>query len=216
MNRREETTRGIPPCSVEMLNREPSGAHSGRDVRIKLDALPISLRAVARDETAQGVMIEAELPWLMVGGTVNVELPEGSKTGHASWFGVDATRVGAARLRIYVDLTSDGTASVRQTLDRLKAPQSVDVLPSKRRMWLPLVLIGVSAAAFVSGWLAPHPVEPETLPSASERDGVSEHRRPPSRFVPVALPEEESDSEPEAPARPPIPSKPTKAKRHVR
>ena len=86
---------------------EPTGARPTKPVRIKLGELPAPLRAVVRDESHGGILIEAELPWLTVGSAVQTEFPDGrEKAGRVHWFGVDATKAGSARLRIFVDLSS--------------------------------------------------------------------------------------------------------------
>src|SRR6185503_19095960 len=87
--------------------REPSALFK-RDVRIRLAALPAPLRAVARDQSEEGLILEAELPWLKLGSEISAELGPGqSRTGRVRWVGLDVTRAGAARLRILVDLSGD-------------------------------------------------------------------------------------------------------------
>ena len=57
------------------------------------------------------MLIEAELPWLTVGSEIQAEMPDGrEKAGRVHWFGMDATSAGgAARLRIFVDLSATET-----------------------------------------------------------------------------------------------------------
>src|SRR5512146_1104815 len=89
------------------VRREPTGIRPTVPVRIKLGELPAPLRAVVRDESHGGILIEAELPWLTVGSAVQAEFSDGrEKAGRVHWFGVDATSAGSARLRIFVDLSS--------------------------------------------------------------------------------------------------------------
>ena len=92
--------------------REPT-QFGKRDVRIHLPSLSAPLRASARDLTERGVMIEAELPWLRLGSQVTTELSaDRACDGRVQWIGLDVTRSGSARLRIFVDLTeerADGT-----------------------------------------------------------------------------------------------------------
>src|SRR5215475_4173806 len=91
--------------------REPTGMLK-RKVRIKLAGLPAPLRAVARDLSEQGVMLEAELPWLKLGSAVSTEVAPGrERTGRLKWVGIDVAPSGAARLRISVDFTADGSAA---------------------------------------------------------------------------------------------------------
>jgi Tfp pilus assembly protein PilZ len=76
-----------------------------RDVRIHLPSLSAPLRASARDLSERGIMVEAELPWLRLGSPVTTELsPDRAADGRVQWIGLDVTRSGAARLRIFVDL----------------------------------------------------------------------------------------------------------------
>src|SRR5262252_9025920 len=91
--------------------REPTGMLK-RKVRIKLAGLPAPLRAVARDLSEQGVMLEAELPWLKLGSAVTTEVTQGrERVGRLKWVGIDVAPSGAARLRISVDFTADGAAA---------------------------------------------------------------------------------------------------------
>src|SRR5437660_750191 len=113
---------------------EPTGAHPTSPVRIKLEALPASLRAVVRDQSHGGILIEAELPWLTVGSKVEAEFPDGKQqAGRVHWFGVDATRAGSARLRIFVDLSAAEGAAVPTAL-----PQLDELQPPRRsgRRWI--------------------------------------------------------------------------------
>src|SRR3954468_8957025 len=103
-------TRGRLSRVLAAVRREPTGALPSKPVRIKLGELPAPLRAVVRDESHGGILIEAELPWLTVGSDVQAEFPDGrEKAGRVHWFGVDATSVGSARLRIFVDLSGAET-----------------------------------------------------------------------------------------------------------
>ena len=110
-----DDTRGRIARVLGRVRREPTGVRPTQPVRIKLGELPAPLRAVVRDESHGGILIEAELPWLTVGSAVQAEFTDGrEKAGRVHWFGVDATRAGSARLRIFVDLSSESTpASLR-------------------------------------------------------------------------------------------------------
>src|SRR6059058_4607142 len=123
-------TRGRLARVLAAVRREPTGARPTTQVRVKLDALPAPLRAVVRDESHGGILIEAELPWLTVGSEVQTEFPDGrEKAGRVHWFGVDATHAGSARLRIFVDLSSaDGAAPVQ-------LPQLADLRRPPTRWW---------------------------------------------------------------------------------
>src|SRR5262249_34632832 len=92
--------------------REPTPFRK-RDVRIHLPSLNAPLRASARDLSERGIMLEAELPWLRLGSEVTTELsPERACEGRVQWIGLDVTRSGSARLRIFVDLTDDAAPGV--------------------------------------------------------------------------------------------------------
>ncbi len=165
--------------------REPT-QFGKRDVRIHLPSLSAPLRASARDLTERGVMIEAELPWLRLGSQVTTELSsDRACDGRVQWIGLDVTRSGSARLRIFVDLTeerADGTP--------VGPPPAIvaadDALPigaeaaSPRRwrwrwLWPTLALGGLIASSVLSFALLKRPVAPLLLPTA-----------PPERDAPVA------------------------------
>ena len=67
--RLDDTSEQQIPRLVSQKSREPTGMHP-RDVRIHLASLHAPLRAVARDQTEEGIMLEAELPWLKLGSEV--------------------------------------------------------------------------------------------------------------------------------------------------
>ena len=161
--------------------REPT-QFGKRDVRIHLPSLSAPLRASARDLTERGVMIEAELPWLRLGSQVTTELSsDRACDGRVQWIGLDVTRSGSARLRIFVDLTeerADGTP--------VGPPPAIvtadDALPiggsdSGPRcaplgwLWPSLALGGLIATAILSVALLRKAPTPMLLPTAPpERD----------------------------------------------
>src|SRR5947209_2255562 len=131
------------------VRREPTGTRPSNPVRIKLGQLPAPLRAVVRDESHGGILIEAELPWLTVGSDVQAEFPDGrEKAGRVQWFGVDATRAGSARLRIFVDLSASSAGAVAQLADVADASPR----PHRWRRWAisgAIVAFAVGLAIFV-------------------------------------------------------------------
>jgi hypothetical protein len=207
--------------------REPT-QFGKRDVRIHLPSLPAPLRASARDLTERGVMIEAELPWLRLGSQVTTELSsDRACDGRVQWIGLDVTRSGSARLRIFVDLTperADGTPvgpppAIVAADDALPIGAETERRkPSPLRwLWPSLALGGLIASGVLSTALLRKPPAPMLLPTA-----------PPERDAPVArapatttVPAEKSEGASEAPATP-APAKPTKAsprkhaKKHAR
>lgn len=97
----------------KLVQRRDPTLFRKRDVRIHLPSLGTPLRATARDLSEQGVMIEAELPWLRLGSQVTAELsPDRACEGRVRWIGIDVTPAGAARLRISLDLNEDTTHDV--------------------------------------------------------------------------------------------------------
>jgi hypothetical protein len=180
-----EDTRGRLARVLATVRGEPTGARPTTHVRIKLDSLPAPLRAVVRDESHGGILLEAELPWLTVGSEIQTEFPDGrEKAGRVHWFGVDATRVGSARLRIFVDLSSADAAEPRQL------PDVADLEPKRAsgRAWLFAVAILVVVASIVVFVLVRKPARPTLLPSPVAADPAAPHA-PPVVTTPKELPE---------------------------
>jgi uncharacterized protein (TIGR02266 family) len=153
---------------VAAARREPTGVQR-RDVRIRLPSLTSPLRAVARDETEDGLMLEAELPWLRLGSPVTAELgPDTTRYGLVSWVGLDVTRGGAARLRIAIDLNAsvDGPAASHPV--PVAAPfhsGEHSVAPRRRRWpWVMATLVA-AGAAFAGAWFLRPPPQPLLLAS---------------------------------------------------
>src|SRR5205807_4042907 len=159
--KRYGATRGRVTRVLAAVRREPTGGRPTTHVRIKLESLPAPLRAVVRDESHGGILIEAELPWLTVGSAVQTEFPDGrEKAGRVHWFGVDATRVGSARLRIFVDLSSASAGEPGPLPD-------VDDLVRKRPSgwpWAFAITILVVVASVVVFTLVRKPARPILLP----------------------------------------------------
>ncbi|MGZ3442056.1 MAG: PilZ domain-containing protein [Polyangia bacterium] len=174
--------------------REPT-QFGKRDVRIHLPSLSAPLRASARDLTERGVMIEAELPWLRLGSQVTTELSsDRACDGRVQWIGLDVTRSGSARLRIFVDLTeerADGTpvgpppAIVTAAEDAL--PLASDGERGGRRLrwlWPALALSGFMATGALSLALLRKPPAPQLLPSAPPERETARARAPEHTTVP--------------------------------
>jgi hypothetical protein len=215
--------------------REPT-QFGKRDVRIHLPSLPAPLRASARDLTERGVMIEAELPWLRLGSQVTTELSaDRACDGRVQWIGLDVTRTGSARLRIFVDLTeerADGTPvgpppAIVTAEDAL--PIGSDDEPRSRRrlgwLWPSLALSGLVATGLLSAALLRRPPAPMLLPTAPPERDARVARAPTSTTVPNAKPESAAAVAPAPPAvtTPPAakpaktaPRKPAHAKKHAR
>ncbi|HXU70664.1 MAG TPA: PilZ domain-containing protein [Polyangia bacterium] len=215
--------------------REPT-QFGKRDVRIHLPSLSAPLRASARDLTERGVMIEAELPWLRLGSQVTTELSsDRACDGRVQWIGLDVTRSGSARLRIFVDLTeerADGTP-VGPPPRVIDANDAVPVgEPEERRaprplrwLWPSLALGGFLATGLLSIALLRKPPAPVLLPTAPPEVEARAYKAPPTTKVPsetaeaTAAPTPTPSAGPKpAPAKPArtSPRKPAHAKKHAR
>jgi uncharacterized protein (TIGR02266 family) len=161
---------------IALRTREPTGARaSRRELRIRLPSLPAPLRAVARDQTDRGLMLEAELPWLTLGSEIVAELtPDRAVEGTIRWVGLDVTRAGHARLRIFVEVVGDdrpATAPAPVFLPSKTGPLPSLPPPSKARSPL-LTALGVAGAmALAAGSTAlilraPPPAAVLALPTA--------------------------------------------------
>ena len=224
--------------------REPT-QFGKRDVRIHLPSLSAPLRASARDLTERGVMIEAELPWLRLGSQVTTELSsDRACDGRVQWIGLDVTRSGSARLRIFVDLTeerADGTPvgpppAIVAADDAMPIGSDEESPPRRRTRWLwpSLALGGLIATGLLSVALLRRPPAPLLLPTAPpEREAPRAHA-PASTTVPAQRAEGAAEPPPTAatptpatpstaapttatPAKPKAtPHKPAHAKKHAR
>jgi hypothetical protein len=166
--------------------REPT-IFGKRDVRIHLPSLPAPLRATARDLTERGVMIEAELPWLRLGSPVTTELSaDRACDGKVQWIGLDVTRAGSARLRIFVDLAEDGAegapppavlGSSDDAFPTAGAAFGASDAPRRnwRWVWPSIAMVGMLACGAMATALLRQPPTPTLLPTA-----------PPEREAPVA------------------------------
>ncbi|HEX6835240.1 MAG TPA: PilZ domain-containing protein [Polyangia bacterium] len=210
--------------------REPT-QFGKRDVRIHLPSLSAPLRASARDLTERGVMIEAELPWLRLGSQVTTELSaDRACDGRVQWIGLDVTRSGSARLRIFVDLTeerADGTpvgpppaivaADDAMPIGSEEAPRRRGGL---RWIWPSLALGGLIATGLMSVALLRRPPAPMLLPSAPPERDAPVARLPSSTAVPTDKSDRADTAAPAtpAPAKPAkaSPRKPVRAKKHAR
>ncbi len=179
---------------VAQKSREPTGMHP-RDVRIHLASLPAPLRAVARDQTAEGIMLEAELPWLKLGSEVTTELSaDRACTGLVRWVGLDVTRSGSARLRIYVDIQEssgvpDLGVSGPPIINVAKAEPYTAPRPKVGSGRVSAWLAGaatLAAAGFAALWLMRPPPVPNLLPSQLAPEQRAEGHAPPVLAIPKA------------------------------
>jgi hypothetical protein len=184
------------------VRREPTGARPSKPVRIKLGELPAPLRAVVRDESHGGLLIEAELPWLTVGSDVQAEFPDGrEKAGRVHWFGVDATSVGSARLRIFVDLSAAEAAAGERPV---RLPDLGDLGQPRPSWWAwPLATtILVLVASVVVYTLARRPPQAALMPSPIV------DAAPPRVPAVASVPKQPPETPPvEAPPAPPVVAK---------
>ena len=215
--------------------REPT-QFGKRDVRIHLPSLSAPLRASARDLTERGVMIEAELPWLRLGSQVTTELSsDRACDGRVQWIGLDVTRSGSARLRIFVDLTeerADGTP-VGPPPQVIAADDAMPIgEPEERRaprplrwLWPSLAVGGFLATGVLSLALLRKPPAPMLLPTTPPEIEARAYKAPPTSKVPsetgeAAAATGETTAVPSAPTRAKpaktTPRKPAHAKKHAR
>jgi hypothetical protein len=179
-------------------------------------------------------MIEAELPWLRLGSQVTTELSsDRACDGRVQWIGLDVTRSGSARLRIFVDLTeerADGTPvgpppAVVTADDAL--PVGSDDEPRERRerrrarwVWPSLALCGLVATGLLSVALLRRPPAPLLLPTAPPERETPVARAPKSTTVPTDKSEGAADAPaaatPTAKPAKAAPRKPAHAKKHAR
>ena len=102
-----------------------------RRVRVRLPGLESPLRAVARDVTAETVIVESEIGWLQLGSAVSTELsPSDVRNGRLRWVGVDVAPSGAARLRLGIDVSGRGLISETQEEAKFFAGEPVTPPPS--------------------------------------------------------------------------------------
>jgi hypothetical protein len=184
------------------VRQEPTGAMPTAQVRIKLGALPAPLRAIVRNESNGGMLIEAELPWLTVGSEIQAEMPDGrEKAGRVHWFGMDATSAeGAARLRIFVDLSATSKVPVK-----LPDVAELSGRRSKRWPWVLATLVLMAATAIVVYTLARRPAPtPTPPPPASVQQ--------PAPPAPATTPNEPAPAPTEAVTPPPAKAAPAHAK----
>lgn len=193
-----------------------------RDVRIHLPALNAPLRATARDLTERGVMLEAELPWLRLGSPVTTELSaDRACDGRVQWIGLDVTRAGSARLRIFVDLAE----AVAEGLEPASEPPPSEAFlpardtatPSAWRSWIwpAVALAGLLSTATLAGVLLRRAPAPILLPTAPPERDARAPRLPTSLAVPPTSPLKTSPlkmappvAQPAAATLPPAPSQP--------
>jgi hypothetical protein len=200
-------SRGRLARVLAVVRGEPTGARPTTQVRIKLGALPAPLRAIVRDESHGGMLIEAELPWLTVGSEIQAEFPDGrEKAGRVHWFGVDATSAGSARLRIFVDLSAANEGVPAQL------PDVAELAGTRPRRWpwaLATVILMMVTSVVVYA-LARRPAQPALLPSP-----VVAEAAPPRAPAAVTVPKEQSEASP-PPTSPSVAIPHTKAKRKRR
>jgi PilZ domain-containing protein len=223
--------------------REPT-QFGKRDVRIHLPSLPAPLRASARDLTERGVMIEAELPWLRLGSQVTTELSaDRACDGRVQWIGLDVTRSGSARLRIFVDLTeerADGTPvgpppRIVAAEDALPVGSSDEGEERRaprplRWLWPSLAMGSMIATCLLAVALLRQPPAPLLLPTAPPEHDAHAARLPSTTKVPTeaaaadpaaappAVAAQPAAAPAAAPAKPAktSPRKTAKAKKHAR
>ena len=171
-------------------------------------------------------MIEAELPWLRLGSQVTTELSsDRACDGRVQSIGLDVTRSGSARLRIFVDLTeqrADGTpagpppqiiaaddALLVGAEEERRAPRPL------RWLWPTLALGSMLATCLLAVALLRRPPAPLLLPTAPPERVAHAARLPSTTTVPpeaAATTTTDPAATPATPAAKPTPAKSTPRK----
>jgi uncharacterized protein (TIGR02266 family) len=181
---------------VALRTREPTGTGTSstrRELRIRLPSLPAPLRAVARDQTDRGLMLEAELPWLTLGSEIVAELsPDRAVEGTVRWVGLDVTRAGHARLRIFVEVRGEEPERPMEPAPAIhidSVPHVTRTKPSRPPVVLTALAVGgaMALAAGATALLMRQPPPPAVLAlPATEPVAPPEVHAPPVVAVPAA------------------------------
>jgi hypothetical protein len=120
----------------------PAEPPASRDVRVRFDSLPMTMRAVVHEQPDDRLLIEAQLPWLAIGTVVHAGAAEEMEhTGRVEFFDLGVTSAGSARLRIFADLTPAGSQP------RAAARRQTQRMPRRRPRVLVTAFFVVAAAA---------------------------------------------------------------------
>jgi hypothetical protein len=126
-----------PKRTVVSATRQPVQQETGK-ARIKFESLPTVLTAMVSDVSSVGITIEADLPWLSVGGSVKANCPDGLEyTARVQSFDIDVTAAGAARLRIFAALSEPAASTTTITARP----------PARSTRWRRLLAFGLFLAA---------------------------------------------------------------------
>jgi hypothetical protein len=164
---------------------------------MRLESLSQPLRAMAREQNGESVILEAELPWLTLGSQVDTEVDGHLQHGRVRWVGLDVTRRGAARLRILVGPDDVSAFPAPEHTGPMPAMTTV-VKPLRRRhpaSWL--ALIGCACVIALAVWLWPQ-VRANRLASSDPPDHPIAKVRAPAA---VTIPHAEAVRAPEPPRR---------------
>jgi hypothetical protein len=128
----------------------PASTRLDRDARVKFASLPVPLRVATRDQSESEILIEGDLPWLAIGTSVGLELPNGiQKAGRVQSFDIDVTPGGSARLRIVADLSPPGSRPPEPAVADDPTPAPRQAPPA--RVVPMLFLLGASIGGY-AGW----------------------------------------------------------------
>ena len=139
-----------PLAAPPLSGVTPGPTALDRDVRVKFASLPVPLRVAARDQSESAILIEGDLPWLAIGTSLGLELPNGiQKAGRVQSFDIDVTPGGSARLRILADLSPAGSRPPEPVPGDDPAPAPPQA--SSPRLAPLLFLLGASVGGY-AGW----------------------------------------------------------------
>jgi hypothetical protein len=139
-----------PPAAPPLTGVTSEPTALDRDVRVKFASLPVPLRVAARDQSESAILIEGELPWLSIGTSLGLELPNGiQKAGRVQSFDIDVTPGGCARLRIFAALSPLDSPPPEPAPGDDPTPAPPKAPPS--RIVPLLFLLGASVGGF-AGW----------------------------------------------------------------
>jgi hypothetical protein len=125
---------------------DPPGS---RDVRVRFDSLPMTMRAVVREQPDNRLMIEAQLPWLAIGTVVHAGSAEAMEhTGRVESFELGVTSAGSACLHIFADVSPAG----EPTRPRSETRRRTQKIPRRApRLLVTLLLVLAAAGGYTVG-----------------------------------------------------------------
>ena len=144
---------------------------------------------MAREQSGESVLLEAELPWLTLGSQIDTELDGHVQHGRVRWVGLDVTRRGAARLRILVGPDDAPAFPAPEHTGPMPAMGATVVKPLRRRhpaSWL--ALCGCAFVIALAIWMWPQARGTRLTSSDPADHPMAEARTPVAVIIPQAAP----------------------------